>query len=108
MRGKGINYDTGTYPVGVSTRESFDPAAVRREMRIIAEDLHCTAVRVTGGDPARLTIAGEHAAEPGLEVWFAPFPCETTPEQTLPPFTEWVNRVRSARRRARRNSDHRA
>jgi hypothetical protein len=26
MRGKGINYDTGFYPGGVSTREHFDPA----------------------------------------------------------------------------------
>jgi hypothetical protein len=28
MRGQGINYDTGFYPGGVSTREHFDPALV--------------------------------------------------------------------------------
>ena len=53
MRGKGINYDTGFYPGGVSTREHFDPALAGREMRVIADDLHCTAVRISGGDPGR-------------------------------------------------------
>ena len=76
MRGKGINYDTGFYPGGVSTREHFDPALVGREMRVIADDLHCPAVRISGGDPGRLSVAGELAAAAGLEVWFAPFPCE--------------------------------
>ena len=36
MRGQGINYDTGFYPGGVSTREHFDPVLVGREMRVIA------------------------------------------------------------------------
>jgi hypothetical protein len=76
MRGKGINYDTGFFPGGHNSREQFDPAAVRREMEIIAAELHCSAVRVSGGDPERLSIAGELAAAAGLEVWFAPFPCE--------------------------------
>ena len=78
MRGKGINYDTGFYPGGVSSREHFDPALVGREMRVIADDLHCTAVRISGGDPGRLSVAGSTAAAAGLEVWFAPFPCELT------------------------------
>jgi hypothetical protein len=30
----------------------------------------------TGFDPGRLSVAGELAAAAGLEVWFAPFPCE--------------------------------
>jgi len=59
MRGKGINYDTGFYPGGVSSREQFDAGIVRREMQVIADDLHCTAVRVSGGDPARLSVARE-------------------------------------------------
>ena len=29
MRGKGINYDTGFYPGGVSSREHFDADIVR-------------------------------------------------------------------------------
>jgi hypothetical protein len=89
MRGKGITYDTGFFPGGTSTRECFDPDVVRRELQIIAEDLHCNAVRITGGDPARLTIAGDHAAAAGLEVWFSPFPCELTPAQMAPYFAGW-------------------
>lgn len=68
MRGKGINYDTGFLRAGGSTHEPFDPDVVRREMSIIHDDLHCTAVRVTGGDLGRLKIAATHAADAGLDV----------------------------------------
>jgi len=30
-------------------------------MRVIADDLHCPAVRISGGDPARLSVAAERA-----------------------------------------------
>jgi hypothetical protein len=73
LRGKGINFDTGFLSAGTSTREPFDPAVVRREMRIIREDLHCTAVRITGGDPDRLELAAQYAADAELEIWFCPF-----------------------------------
>jgi hypothetical protein len=73
MRGKGITYDTGFLSSGTSTHEPFDPEVVRREMRIIHDDLHCNAVRVTGGYPDRLEIAATHAAAAGLEVWLSPF-----------------------------------
>jgi hypothetical protein len=65
VRGKGITYDTGFFCAGstTSTREPFDPEVVRREMGVIREDLHCNAVRVTGGDPDRLEVAAQHAAE---------------------------------------------
>lgn len=46
MRGKGISYDTGFVENGAISRKRFDPAVVGREMRIIRDDLHCTAVRV--------------------------------------------------------------
>jgi hypothetical protein len=48
MRGKGINFDTGFLSAGTTTREPFDADIVGREMRIIRDDLHCTAVRITG------------------------------------------------------------
>jgi hypothetical protein len=79
MRGKGITYDTGFVSrPGCSTREPFAPDIVRREMRIIRDDLHCTAVRVTGGHQDRLEIAARYAAEAGLEVWYSPFTCDLT------------------------------
>jgi hypothetical protein len=98
MRGRGINYDTGFFPGGRLSRESFDPTAVRREMRVIAEDLHCTAVRVSGGDAKRLAVAASCAAEAGLEVWFAPFPADLTPEEMLPLFDDCATRAEDLRR----------
>jgi hypothetical protein len=84
MRGKGINYDTGFINnAGVSTHEPFDPEIVKREMRIIRDDLHCNAVRITGGDVDRLEIAAIHAAAAGLEVWFCPFTCDLTTDELL-------------------------
>lgn len=82
MRGNGITYDTG-FINRVSTHEPFDPKLVEREMEIIHDDLHCNAVRVTGGDVARLDIAATHAAAAGLEVWFCPFTCDLTVDELL-------------------------
>jgi hypothetical protein len=83
MRGKGITYDTGFLSAGTSTHEPFDPEIVRREMRVIRDDLHCTAVRVTGGYADRLKIAATHAADAGLEVWLSPFTNGLTHDELL-------------------------
>lgn len=99
MRIRGINYDTGFTPGGRSSRRTFDPDVVRREMEVIAGDLHCTAVRITGGDPARLTVAGERAADAGLEVWFSPFPFDATVDEMRPLLAECADRAASLRRR---------
>ncbi|MEO3872198.1 hypothetical protein ABGB18_25570 [Nonomuraea sp. B12E4] len=99
MRGKGINYDTGARVPAGWTREEFDAAVVRREMRVIADELHCTAVRVSGSDPDRLAVAAEQAAEAGLEVWFAPFPCDLTTERLLALFADCAARAESLRRK---------
>jgi hypothetical protein len=98
MRVRGINYDTGFVPGGRSSRERFDHEVVRREMRVIAEDLHCTAVRVSGSDAERLAVACRYAAEAGLEVWFAPFPSDLTPEEMLPLFEVCAEHAEGLRR----------
>ncbi len=98
MRGKGINYDTGFSPGGRLSLEDFDPAIVRREMQVIAGELGCTAVRVSGGDPERLSVAAQHAAAAGLEVWFAPFPCELPAAELVPLFAECAGRAERLRR----------
>ncbi len=97
MRARGINYDTGFLPGGRLSRTDFDPRVVEAEMRVIAEELHCTAVRISGGDPDRLSTAGRLAAAAGLEVWFAPFPCELTAEEMLPLFTDCARRAEELR-----------
>src|SRR5690349_1740137 len=50
-------------------------------MRVIAEELRCDAVRVTGGVADRLETAATLAAEAGLEVWYCPFTNGLTQEE---------------------------
>jgi hypothetical protein len=78
MRIKGITYDTGFIHSGVNTKENFDPRKVKREMQIIKNDLHCNAVRITGGDTDRLELTAKLAVAEGLEVWYCPFTCGLT------------------------------
>ncbi|MDQ7805424.1 hypothetical protein Q5425_16880 [Amycolatopsis sp. A133] len=82
MRAKGIGYDTGLERGGRFNRP-FDPDLVRRELTIIRDDLHCTAVRLIGTDLDRIDHAGREAAELGLEIWFSPFPWDRTPDEIL-------------------------
>ncbi|WP_431679734.1 hypothetical protein [Kitasatospora sp. KL5] len=97
MRARGINYDTGFTPDGETSRPHFDPAEVRAEMRTIAEELHCTAVRITGGDPERIALAAAHAAEYGLEVWFSPFPCGLDEDGMRPLLLDCARRAEQLR-----------
>ncbi|HEV8166685.1 MAG TPA: hypothetical protein VGR74_19970, partial [Actinomycetota bacterium] len=99
MRGKGITYDTGFIRAGTSTREAFDPRVVERELRVIRQDLHCNAVRLTGGDPDRLELAATAAAEAGLEVWLSPFTCDLTTDELLDLLAGCAERAERLRRR---------
>ena len=99
MHGRGINFDTGFLNARTSTREPFDPDVVRREMRIIREDLHCNAVRITGGDPDRMEIAASSAAEAGLEVWFCPFTNGLTQDELLDVLADCAERAERLRRK---------
>jgi hypothetical protein len=96
MRARGINYDTGLFP-GLISRRTFDPEQVRRDMAVIAGDLHCDAVRISGGDAGRLYTAARHAADAGLEVWYAPFPVDLHPQQILPFFADCARRAEALR-----------
>ncbi|SEM63492.1 hypothetical protein [Streptacidiphilus jiangxiensis] len=97
MRARGINYDTGTFPGDRLTRKTFDPAQVRHDMTVIADDLHCDVVRITGRDSDRLGIAAHHAAEAGLEVWLSPFPVDLPPEQILSLLADCAQRAEALR-----------
>lgn len=99
MRAKGISYDTGFVKNGTTSRKRFDPETVRRELRIIRDDLRCTAVRVMGGDPERIELAATYAADLGLEVWFSPYPLELTSEEMLRLFADCAERAERLRRR---------
>src|SRR5581483_1465306 len=99
MRVKGITYDTGFISAGSTTHEPFDPDVVKREMQIIHDDLHCNAVRVTGGYAERLEIAAAHAAKAGLEVWFCPFTNDLTSDQVLELLADCAERAERLRQR---------
>lgn len=98
MRARGINYDTGLLPADRLTRKAFDPETVRQEMAVIAGELHCDAVRVSGREPERLSIAARHAANAGMEIWFAPFPVDLPHTRLLPFFADCAQRAEAVRR----------
>jgi hypothetical protein len=56
MRANGITYDAGFINAGVSTHEPFDPEVVKREMRVIHDDLHCTAVHLSEAGSIRVQM----------------------------------------------------
>ncbi|MFF2774131.1 hypothetical protein ACFVU3_04410 [Streptomyces sp. NPDC058052] len=99
MRARGISYDTGFVRHGRNSRRAFEPETVRRELEIIRDDLHCTAVRVMGGDPDRIERAAGYAADLGLEVWFSPYPLEETGAGMLALFADCAERAERLRRR---------
>lgn len=98
MRARGISYDTGFVVHGSIGHPGFDPERVRRDLAVIKNELHCTAVRVMGGDPARLEIAARIAAGLGLEVWFSPYPLELPEHEILTLFADCAARAERIRR----------
>jgi hypothetical protein len=72
VRRTGVCYDAGRELEGRSWRPDFRPDEVRRELEIIAGDLHCTTVRIQGVDLPRLRQAAEIALDLGLETWLSP------------------------------------
>ncbi|MGW0809118.1 hypothetical protein [Nonomuraea sp. NPDC002799] len=98
MRAYGVTYDTGFPSAGTTTHEPFDPEVVRREMQIIRDELHCDAVRITGGDPDRLETAAHHAARAGLEVWYSPFTNGLTQDELMTFIADSAERAERLRR----------
>jgi hypothetical protein len=97
---RGINYDTGFGgAVGDRSRAEFDPAVARRELEIIATDLHCDTVRITGDDPDRIRLAADAAVDAGLRVWFSPFPTDLSPAQLPPYFADCAKQAERIRAR---------
>jgi hypothetical protein len=97
MRGKGISYDTGWVLRGQNSRELFEPEQVERDLTVIRDDLHCTTVRIMGGDPGRIETAARYAAQLGLEVWFSPYPLDLTTDEMLDLFAECADRAERLR-----------
>src|SRR5262249_8397680 len=101
MNRKGINYDVGTvFHAGVSSRENLNPATIKREIEIIKNDLHCTAIRISGHDLGLLTTTAEFALQQGLEVWFSPAHVNATEQETLDYFAECAQAAEKLRQQS--------
>jgi hypothetical protein len=98
MRIKGMGYDTG-FTIDGSGGRPIAPDVVRRELQIIRDDLHCTAVRLIGNNLDRMEHAAHAAADLGLEVWFSPYPMELGPAQLLAHLADAAERAERLRRR---------
>jgi hypothetical protein len=98
MRVKGIGYDTGFSLDGV-THRPFDHHVVRRELEIIRDDLHCTAVRPFGNNLDRLDFAASYAAELGLDVWYSPFTYNLDSDAMLDLLVDAAQRAERIRQR---------
>jgi hypothetical protein len=98
LRARGIGYDTGFCIDGIFNRP-FDHELIRRELRIIHDDLRCNAIRLIGNDLDRLEFAAGSAADLGLEIWFSPFPMELDPEEVLKLLAAAAERAERIRRR---------
>jgi hypothetical protein len=99
MRIWGINYDTGLTLDGRSTRPTFREDDVRRDIGVIAENLHATAIRVSGEDLERLEVAGRYALERGLELWFSPTSYNLAPDAFLDLIARCAERAECLRAR---------
>ncbi len=98
MNRKGINYDVGTFTTqDRSSREVFDQQVVQQEIGIIKNDLHCTAIRISGQDIDRLRFATQCALQNGLEVWFSPAFINAAPAEMLTYFRDCAKAVEELR-----------
>ncbi|OLT43220.1 hypothetical protein BJF85_03120 [Saccharomonospora sp. CUA-673] len=68
-----MNYDTGlNYLPDELSRVAWDPLVAERDMRVIAEQLHCTSVNIFGCELDRVESCARSAADLGLDVWIQP------------------------------------
>ena len=81
---KGVTYDVGRPTVdGGYTRPVLSDGVAARELAVIAKDLHCNAVRITGDNLSRIATAAELAAGLRMAAWLSPSLDDATPEQHL-------------------------
>ena len=79
----GTRYDTGDGPGRLSTHRYDIDGHLRRDMDVIAAELHCNAVQLYGTDVDRLMVAASLALERGLSPWIQPRLIGATPADHL-------------------------
>jgi membrane protease YdiL (CAAX protease family) len=84
LKQRGIIYDVGSsYAPGQSSREKWDKEAVKYDLKVIRESLHCNSVTLMGDDLDRLEEAAHFALEDDLFVWLHPASFGSEPEEML-------------------------
>ncbi|MDO0933004.1 abortive phage infection protein [Streptomyces sp. DG2A-72] len=69
LRHRGVVYTVGA---GETPGTAFSAARMRRDIRVIRDDLHADTVDVTGDGVERLNTTATEAAEAGLHLWLQP------------------------------------
>ncbi|MFJ6082519.1 abortive phage infection protein [Streptomyces sp. NPDC092369] len=69
LRHRGVVYTVGA---GETPGTAWSAARMRRDLRVIRDELHADTVDVTGDGVERLTKTAAEAAERGLHVWLQP------------------------------------
>ncbi|MHC3473323.1 abortive phage infection protein [Streptomyces sp. 7R007] len=69
LRHRGVVYTVGA---GETPGTAWSAARMRRDLRVLRDDLHADTVDVTGDGVERLTATAAEAAERGLHVWLQP------------------------------------
>ncbi|MEU0007916.1 abortive phage infection protein [Streptomyces sp. NPDC006314] len=69
LRHRGVVYTVGA---GETPGTAFSTTRMRRDVRVIRDELHADTVDVTGDGVERLTATAAEAAERGLRVWLQP------------------------------------
>lgn len=72
MRVKGISYDIGIVFGEYQASLGMDEATVRKEMKIIRDDLHMNAIRLSGTGIDDMITGARICLEEGLDVWLSP------------------------------------
>ncbi len=89
MRFRGMHYDTGVhFDPSFPSRPDFDQESVSADMRVLAGELNCTAVRLVGDDLDRLESAARAAHDAGLTVFFNPWPIGAPADRLADHFSE--------------------
>ncbi|NOZ80425.1 MAG: hypothetical protein GXP63_02030 [DPANN group archaeon] len=97
---KGVCYDIGTqYTPSFISREQLSRFTIRRELKVIRQDLGCNAIRIYGGRVDLLFYAAEVAISLGMVPWVSPRFINRTFEETLPRLVRLSERLEKLRRR---------
>lgn len=79
--------------------DGIPPASVLADLRVIREDLHCTAVMLIGTDRQQLADAAQEALDVGLDVYVRPYLADARPPRLRTHLADLAAAAEKLRRR---------